>query len=108
RHKEIAGELERRALAAEALRDASGEVIHAGVGEILERVARARERLEVLRIEVKETRRRYHDAEVALTRLDERLRNRTAVLNGDTDRRDTAALALRTLASTELLKLAAP
>src|SRR5262249_48708897 len=43
-----------------------------------------------------------------VTRLDERLRSRTAVLNGDTDRRDTAAASLRTFASTGLLKLAAP
>src|SRR5262249_48281646 len=108
RQKEIARGLERRAVAAEVARTAALEARDAVSSEILDRVARARERLEALRIEEKETRQRYHDTEVAVTRVDERLRNRTVVLNGDTDRRDTAAALLRTFASTGLLKLAIP
>jgi hypothetical protein len=107
RQKEIAGHLDRRALAAEIVREAAGQTVDASMGEILDRVARARERLEALRIEENETRRRYHDTEVAVTRMDERLRRRTAVLSGETDRRDTAAASLRQFASTGLLKLAA-
>src|SRR5262249_31093467 len=53
-------------------------------------------------------RQRYHDTEVAVTRLDERLRNRTEMLTGQTDKRDTAASSLLTFASTGLLHLAAP
>src|SRR5262249_17426241 len=58
--------------------------------------------------EEKETRRRYHDTEVAVTRLDERLRNRTEMLNGQTDRRDSARSSLLSFAATGLLQLAAP
>jgi hypothetical protein len=108
RQKEIAGHLERRAIAAEIARDAARRTVDASMGEILDRVAKARERLEILRVEEKETRQRYHDTEVAVTRMDERLRSRTAVLNGETDRRDTAAASLRLFASTGLLTLAAP
>jgi len=108
RQKEIAGHLERRAIAAEINRDAAGKTVDASTGEILDRVARAHERLETLRVQEKETRQRYHDTEVAVTRMDERLRSQTAVLSGETDRRDTAAASLRLFASTGLLKLAAP
>jgi hypothetical protein len=108
RQKEIAGHLERRAIAAEIARDAAGQTVDSSMSEILDRVARARERLEVLRVEEKETRQRYHDTEVAVTRMDERLRGRTAVLSGETDRRNTAAASLRQFASTGLLALAAP
>jgi hypothetical protein len=58
-----------------------------------------------LRVEEKETRRRYHDTEIAVTRVDERLRSRTKILTGETDRRDTAASSLRKFAATGLLKL---
>src|SRR5262249_45841113 len=61
RQKEIAGGLERRAVAAEVARAAAFEARDAVSSEILERVARARERLEALRIEEKEMRQRYHD-----------------------------------------------
>jgi hypothetical protein len=108
RQREIANQMERRAVSAEVARDATGQTIDASAGEILERVARARERLEALRNEEKEARQHYHDTEVAVTRVDERLRGRTAVLNGDSDRRDSAAASLRVFASTGLLKLAAP
>jgi hypothetical protein len=108
RQKEIASHLGRRAIAAEIARDAAGKAVDASMDEILDRVARARERLEALRIEEKEIRQRYHDTEVAVTRMDERLRSRTAVLSGETDRRNSAAASLRLFASTGLLKLAAP
>ena len=108
RQKEIADHMERRAGAAEIARDAAGQTVDASSGEILERVARTRARLEALRLEEKEARRRYHDTEIAVTRVDERLRGRTAVLHGETDRRNTAASSLRTFASTGLLRLAVP
>ena len=108
RQKGIAAHLERRAIAAEIARDAAGQTIEASIGEILDRMAWVRERLDILRIEEKENRQRYHDTEVAVTRMDERLRNRTAVLSGETDRRETAAASLRQFASTGLLKLAVP
>jgi hypothetical protein len=108
RQREIATQLEQRAVAAEIARDAAGQTVNASSSEILERLSRARSRLESLRMEEKETRRRYHDTEVAVTRLDERLRSRTLLLNGDTDRRDSAASSFRVFSSTGLLKLAAP
>jgi len=106
RHRETAGRLERQAVAAEIACDAAGQAVDAGFAEILERVDKSRQRLEQLRSEEREIRLRYHDLEVAVTRVDERLRNRTEMLNGQTDRRDTAVAALRTLASTGLLDLA--
>ena len=108
RQKEIAGHLERRAIAAEVARDAAGQSVDATLAEILDHIARVRNRLEVVRVEEKETRQRYHDTEVAVTRMDERLRSRTAVLSGETDRRDTAAASLKQFAATGLLELAAP
>jgi hypothetical protein len=107
RRKEIAGHLERRAIAAEITRDAAGQSIDASMVEVLDHIAQARHRLEKLHVEEKEIRQRYHDTEVAVTRMDERLRSRTAVLSGETDRRDSAAAALKRFASTGLLKLAA-
>jgi hypothetical protein len=107
RQKEIYDELERRAAAAEIARDAAGRAAGGDVAETLKRVARAREGLEQLRIEEKELRTRYHDTEVAVTRVDERLRNRTEMLNGQTDRRESAAASLLTFVSTGLLRLAA-
>ena len=108
RQKETRNELERRAVAAELARDAAGRAIDAGSGEVLQRIAQARLRLDQLRIEKEEARRRYHDVEVRVTRVDERLRNRTEILSRQTDRRDTAASSLRTFASTGLLELVAP
>ncbi len=108
RQKEIAGRFERQAIAAEIARDAAGRAADASFDEILRHVDQARHRLEQLRIEEKETRRRYHDTEVAVTRVDERLRNRTEMLNSQTDRRETAASSLRTFASTGLLNLVVP
>jgi len=107
RQKELADRLERHAIAAEIARDAADQAAGTTFSEILARVDQARERLERLRIEEKETRTRYHDTEVAVTRVDERLRNRTEMLNGQTDRRESAAAALRTFASTGLLQLVA-
>jgi hypothetical protein len=108
RRKEIAGHLERRAIAAEITRDAAGKSIDANVAEVLDHIAQTRIRLEEVRVEEKEIRQRYHDTEVAVTRMDERLRSRTVVLSGETDRRDSAAAALKQFASTGLLALAAP
>jgi SbcC/RAD50-like, Walker B motif len=108
RRKEQADELDRRAVTAEIARDAAGRLTDTDSKEILQRVARARERLDALRIQEKKTRQRYHDTEVAVTRVDERLRNRTEMLTGQTDKRDTAASSLLTFASTGLLELVAP
>jgi len=110
RQQELAAELDRRAVTAEVARDVARGAVGTdkGSGEVIERVARARERLDRLRIQEKKTRQRYHDTEVAVTRLDERLRNRTEMLTGETDKRDMAASSLLTFASTGLLDLAAP
>jgi hypothetical protein len=106
RQKEVAAELERRAIAAEIVRDSAAQTAGSDIGDIVERIAAARERLESLRREEKEIRLRYHDKEVAVTRLDERLRSRTAMLNAETDRRNIAACSLQTFASTGVLQLA--
>jgi hypothetical protein len=106
--KELAEQLERRATAAEISCNAAGQAIDAGYSEVLQRIAQARQRLDQLHVEEKELRRRYHDTEVAVNRVDERLRNRTQMLTGETDRRDTAAASLLTFASTGLLQLASP
>ena len=106
RQRELADDLDRRSVAAEIARDATGHVAAGDFDEILRRISRARQRLDQLRVEEKETRRRYHDTEVAVTRVDERLRNRTEILTGQTDRRETAAASLRTFASTGLMQLA--
>jgi uncharacterized coiled-coil DUF342 family protein len=108
RRKELADELDRRAVTAEVARDAAAQMADTNSGEILQRVARARERLDAVRIQEKKTRQRYHDTEVAVTRVDERLRNRTEMLTGQTDKRDMAASSLLAFASTGLLQLAAP
>lgn len=108
RQKELAGELDRRVVTAEVARDAAARNMDTSSEEILQRVAQARERLDRLRIQEKKTRQRYHDTEIAVTRLDERLRNRTQMLTGQTDKRDTAASSLLIFASTGLLQLAAP
>src|SRR5262249_32194501 len=107
RQKEIAGLLEQRASAAEIELEAAGRASDSDFTENLERVAHARERLEAIGHEEKELQRRHHDTEIAVTRLDERLRSRTVVLTGETDRRDSAAAALRLFASTGLLTLSA-
>jgi hypothetical protein len=108
KQKEFADEQERRAAAAEIVLQAAQASVDADSTEMLRRVAEAQERLEQLRIKEKELRRRYHDTEVSVTRLDERLRNRTEMLNGQTERQDTAASALLALQSTGLLQIAAP
>jgi hypothetical protein len=112
RQKELSIELDRRAVTAEVARDVARRAMDKGADtgskEILERIAGARERLDQVRTQEKKTRQRYHDTEVAITRLDERLRNRTEMLTGQTDKRDTAASSLLTFASMGLLQLAAP
>src|SRR5262249_31795627 len=75
---------------------------------IFRRLEDARQRLNDLRNQEKETRRLHHETELAVTRVDERLRNRTEMLNGQTDRRGAAAASLRAFACTKLLQLAAP
>ena len=108
RQRNIFNQFEERAIAAEIPLKAAGLVVNAGDDEIIRRVAAVRHRLEQLRVEANETRLRYHDTEVAVTRLDERLRSRTEFLNGQTDCRNAAAASLLTFASTGLLQLAAP
>jgi hypothetical protein len=108
RQKQIAEEFASRAAAAQILHDAAGLSIDHDSAEILRRVAGAQDRIEQVRVKTKETRERYHDTELAVTRLDERLRNRTEILSGETDRRDATASSLLAFASTPLLELAAP
>ncbi len=108
RQAEFADRLERRALEAEIAYDTAKQGIDADSEDLLKRVADLRRRLEDIRIQEKETLRRYHDTELGATRLDERLRNRTAILNRETDRRDTAASALQACAGSGLLTLAIP
>jgi hypothetical protein len=108
RQKEIYNQFEQRAIASEIVRTSAGQAAGAGFDEIVQRVARGRQRLDQLRIEEKRIRQRYHDTEVAVTRVDERLRNRTVLLDGRTDQRNTAASSFLTLASTGLLQIAVP
>src|SRR5207237_7591120 len=74
--------------------------------EILGQIDDAKQRLDDLKKQESEARQRHHDAELAVTRLDERLRNLTDMLNGHIERRDGAASALRAFAGTRLLHLA--
>jgi putative exonuclease SbcCD C subunit len=106
--KELLEQLDRRATAAEIACNTAGKAVDADYKEVLQRITQARERLDQLHAEEKELRRRYHDTEVAVNRVDERLRNRTQMLTGETDRRDTAAASLMTFASAGLLQLASP
>jgi hypothetical protein len=108
RQKDVCNEFERRAIASETVRDTSGRTAGEAFDATLKRIARVRQRLEALRSEEKEIRGRYHDTEVAVTRVDERLRNRTEILTGHNDRRDIAAASLLAFASTGLLQVAAP
>ena len=108
RQKDFVGQFQRRATAAKIAFEAAGHAVETDYAEVLQRIAHARERLDQLHVQEKELRRRYHDTEVAVTRVDERLRNRTEMLTGETDRRDSAAASLLTFASTGLLQLAAP
>jgi SbcC/RAD50-like, Walker B motif len=106
RQADFADRMERRAREAEIAYDTARQGIDADSEDILQRVAEARRRLEDIRIEEREALRRYHDTELGATRLDERLRNRAAILNRETDRRDSAASALQACASSGLLNLA--
>jgi hypothetical protein len=108
RQKQFADEFDGRAAAAQIVHEAAGLSIDANSTEILGRLAAAQERIEQVRVKAEETRERYHDTELAVTRLDERLRNRTEILSGEADRRDAAASSLLAFASTPLLELAAP
>ena len=108
RQKEIAERMERAAHTLEVTYENLRQSVGADLDQILHRLEHARRQLEDLRAQEKELRRLHHDTELAVTRVDERLRNRTEMLNGQTDRRDTAAASLRAFGSTRLLHLAAP
>jgi uncharacterized protein (TIGR02680 family) len=108
RQKEIADRLERAAIAAEIAHDTLRQSMGAGFEHTLQRLEQARRRLEDLDVQDKETRRQHHDTELAVTRVDERLRNLTEMLNGQTDRRNSAAFSLRAFACTRLLQTAVP
>ena len=82
RQKDFVEQLQRRATAAKIAFEAAGHAIETDYAEVLQRIAHARERLDQLHVQEKELRRRYHDTEVAVTRVDERLRNRTEMLTG--------------------------
>jgi hypothetical protein len=106
RQKEIAARFERQALAAQIARDAGAKAAGAGAAEILQRVADARQRLGQLHLEEKEGRRRYHETEVAVTRLDEGLRHRSETLHTQIERKEKAAASLRSFAAAELFEVA--
>jgi hypothetical protein len=107
RQKDLAERLERSAMAAEVTRETLDRAAGADFEHILARLDHARRRLDDLRVQEKELRRLHHDTELAVTRVDERLRNRTEMLNGQTDRRDAAASSMRSFARTGLLPIAA-
>src|SRR5262245_9873110 len=108
RQKDIADRLEKSAISAEVVYDTLRQALSVDVDQILQRLEQARKRLEDLRAQDKEMRLRHHHTELAVTRVDERLRNRTEMLYGQTDRRDIAAAALRAFACSKLLQLAVP
>jgi uncharacterized protein (TIGR02680 family) len=108
RQKDIADRLEKAAISAEVVYDTLRQALSVDVDQIFQRLEQARKRLDDLRAQDKETRLRHHHTELAVTRVDERLRNRTEMLNGQTDRRDTAAASLRAFACSKLLQLAVP
>src|SRR5262249_19194458 len=95
RQKEIADRLEKVAISAEVVYDTLRQALSVDADQIFHRLEQARKRLEDLRAQDKQTRLRHHHTELGVTRVDERLRNRTEMLNGQTDRRDTAAASLR-------------
>ena len=80
----------------------------AHIDQVLQQLDEARQRLDDFHKQEDEARHRHHDAELAVTRLDERLRNLTEMLSGQIDRRDNAASSLRAFAGTRLLHLAVP
>ncbi len=108
RQQDIAGRLERAATGAEIRFERLRELLGTHVDQILKQLDEARQRLDASRKQEDEARRRHHETELAVTRLDERLRNLTEMLNGHTDRRDSAASSLRAFAGTRLLHLAVP
>jgi hypothetical protein len=108
RQKEIADRLERGATGAEIACATLRQAVGADRDEMLQRLHAAQQRFDELQMQEKEARRQHHDAELAVTRVDERLRNLTEMLNGQTERWNTAAAALRAFASTGLLHLAVP
>jgi uncharacterized protein (TIGR02680 family) len=108
RLRETAERLDRSATSAEtAYRIVRGST-DAGLDNTLEQLHVARERLDELQSQERDARRQHHDAELAVTRVDERLRNLTEMLNGQTERWNAAASALRGFAATKLLSLAVP
>jgi uncharacterized protein (TIGR02680 family) len=108
RQKDIADRLEKAAISAEVVYDTLRQALSVDTGQIFQRLEQARKRLDDLRNQDREMRLRHHHTELAVTRVDERLRNRTEMLNGQTDRRDTAAASLRAFACSKLLQLAVP
>jgi uncharacterized protein (TIGR02680 family) len=108
RQKDTADRAERAALAAEIAYDTLKDAFGADLGQTLRRVEDARRRLDGIRKEAAETRQLHHELELAVTRVDERLRNRTEILTGQTERRDRAASSLHSFACTRLLQLATP
>jgi uncharacterized protein (TIGR02680 family) len=108
RLQEVSARTSRVANAAEIRYESVRQLRDAHIDQILREVDESKDRLEQLKRQESEARRRHHDAELAVTRLDERLRNLTDMLNGNIERRDSAALALRGFAGTRLLHLAVP
>ena len=106
RLQEHATRMERAATAAQTRYDSVRQVYDAHIDQILKQIDEAKQRLDDLKKQESEARHRHHNAELAVTRLDERLRNLTDMLNGHIERRDKAASALRAFADTRLLHLA--
>ena len=106
RLQEITARMERAAASAQTRYESLRQVYDADIDQILQQIDDAKQQLEDLRKQESEVRQRHHDAEMAVTRLDERLRNLTDMLNGHIERRDSAASALRAFAGTRLLHLA--
>jgi uncharacterized protein (TIGR02680 family) len=103
---EIGGRMDRVAAAAETRYDSLKQVYDASVDQILRQIDENKQHLDDLKKQEEETRSRHHDVELIVTRLEERLRNLTDMLNGHIERRDSAASALRAFAGTRLVHLA--
>jgi len=105
---ETAERLKRAAIAAEIEVDTMREALGADPGGVAQRIDAARRRLDAARDEDRKAQREMHDVELAVTRMDERLRNLNQLLNSRAAARDAAVSSMRTFAEAGLIGLAAP
>jgi uncharacterized protein (TIGR02680 family) len=103
---EASARMDRAASTAQTRFESVKQVHGAPIDQILKQIDDAKQRLDDLKQKERDARQRHHDSELAVTRLDERLRNLTDMLNGHIERRDSAASALRAFAGTRLLHVA--